>query len=296
MKAATARRWPVRPGVACLSQRSLGEFIMKVFAGMSILGLLMGASTPLHAAQYFASVNCGDRSGTTYDISPRQASEGCENSIDFPNYVEAASEADAGGLHADAHGDGSILGQSTAVISDNYLVSAGPGLAGSPGSLVFTYYVHGVTADPLAKGRVLVTVDSTQVYTDPSAAIAFIQYIDGVDTVAGKGALGVAINFDSPNNIETALQLYSERGTIDFDSTVELVAIQALDSAGRPVAATITGDGGFDYSALAASNAAALGLNVSGVPEPSTWAMMLIGFAGLGGAMLKRARTGAAPA
>jgi hypothetical protein len=47
------------------------------------------------------------------------------------------------------------------------------------------------------------------------------------------------------------------------------------------------GDGGFDYVALAASNAAALGLDggvVAGVPEPSTWAMLLIGFAGLGGA------------
>jgi hypothetical protein len=272
---------------------------MKAFVGISIMGLPMGASTPLHAAQFFASANCGDRSGTTYDISSRQASEGCENSIDYPNYVLAASEADAGGLHAEAHGDGSILGQTTAVISDNYLVSAGPGLAGSPGSLVFTYHVHGVSADPQAKGRVLVTVDSTEAYTDPSAAIAFIQYIDGVDTVASKGALGVAIEFGTPNNIETALQLYSERGEIDFDSTVELVGIQAFDSAGKPVAATITGDGGFDYSALAASNAAALGLDGSGVagaPEASTWAMMLIGFAGLGGAMLHRARTGAATA
>jgi hypothetical protein len=56
------------------------------------------------------------------------------------------------------------------------------------------------------------------------------------------------------------------------------------------------GDGGFDYVALAASNAAALGLNVSGVPEPSTWTMMLIGFAGFGGAVLRRARKGAATA
>jgi hypothetical protein len=51
--------------------------------------------------------------------------------------------------------------------------------------------------------------------------------------------------------------------------------------------AAITGDGGIDYVALAASNAAALGLDVvvvAGVPEASTWAMMLIGFAGLGGA------------
>jgi hypothetical protein len=33
-----------------------------------------------------------------------------------------------------------------------------------------------------------------------------------------------------------------------------------------------------------------------GVPECSTWAMMLVGFAGLGGAVLRRARSGAATA
>jgi PEP-CTERM motif len=35
--------------------------------------------------------------------------------------------------------------------------------------------------------------------------------------------------------------------------------------------------------------------SAGGVPEPSTWAKLLIGFAGLGGAMLRRARRGAAP-
>jgi hypothetical protein len=269
---------------------------MKAFVGISVVSLLLGATTPLHAAAYLASVNCGDRNGTVYEESSRDASEGCSNSIDYPSYVAAGAEANAGGLHADAHGDGHITPQSEANMSDNYLVSAAPGLAGAKGSLVFTYYVHGVSADPLAKGRVWVTVDSTEVYTDPAAATAFIQYIDGVDSVASKGAIGVAFTFDAVQNIETTLSLYSEQGDINFDSTVELVGIQAFDSAGKPVAATITGDGGFDYGKLAASNAAALGLDVSGVPEASTWAMMLIGFAGLGGAMLRGARRGATAA
>jgi hypothetical protein len=106
---------------------------MKAFVEMSILGLLLGASTPLHAAQYFASASCGG-SGT-YDISSTDANEGCENSVDYPNYVEAGAEADPSGLHAGAHGDGHLVGQSVAVVTDNYLVSAGPSLTGAQGSL-----------------------------------------------------------------------------------------------------------------------------------------------------------------
>jgi hypothetical protein len=103
----------------------LGEFVMKAFVGISLLGLLVGASTPLRAAQYFASASCGG--SATYDISSTDANEGCEQSTNYPNFVEAGAEADPGGLHAGAHGDGHLIGQATAVISDNYLVSAGPG-------------------------------------------------------------------------------------------------------------------------------------------------------------------------
>jgi hypothetical protein len=263
---------------------------MKTLIGISILGMLMNAALPLRAAEYFASTNCQNRGGAVYETSTTFASSGCANSIDYPGFVTAGAEAADETLHADAHGDGHLDAEAVAVMSDNYLVSAGPGQTGASGSIVFTYYVHGVSTDPHAMGRVLVTVDSTAVYTDPSAAIAFIQYIAGADSVASQGAMGVAFEFGVAQNIETGLTLSSENGEINFDSTVELVGIQAFDSAGKPVSATITGDGGFDYSALAASNAAALGLDVSGVPESSTWAMMLVGFAGLAFAGRQAAR------
>jgi hypothetical protein len=287
-------------GRACGSRLFLtiqGELIMKAFFGISILGLLVGASAPVHATTYFAQAKCGGAG--TYDIETnRPADDGCAFSTqNNTNFVEAGAEADPGGLHADAHGDNHEDGQATAVITDSYLVTF-PGLAGTSGTLKFTYYVHGVTSDPGAKGKVLVSVDSEDVYTDPAAAIAFIQYIDGAETVAGQGAIGVSFQFGGANDIETALELESENGTINFDSTAELIGIQAFNSAGKPVAASIVGDSGIDYVALAASNAKALGLDdgggVAGVPEASTWAMMLIGFAGLGGAALYRARRGAA--
>jgi hypothetical protein len=268
----------------------LEELNMKPFARISILGLLLVAAAPGRAAVFSASANCGNYGGGSYTANSTSASEGCSNSIDYPKSVVAGAEADAGGLHAGAQGDGHLLGQAGAGVRDNYLVSAGPNLAGATGTLVFTYNIHGVTSGPFAKGRVLVTVDDAAVYTDPAAAVAFLQYFDGGDLgVDSEGGLGIAINFDSPNDIETYLEVYSESGFIDFNSTVELVGIQAFNSAGKPVSATITGDGGFDYSALAASNAAALGLNAGAVPEPSTWAMLLIGFAGLGYAGYRRA-------
>jgi len=46
---------------------------------------------------------------------------------------------------------------------------------------------------------------------------------------------------------------------------------------------TLTGD-------LAASYSGTLNVQVAPVPEPATWAMMLIGFAGVGMAMRRRRR------
>jgi hypothetical protein len=40
------------------------------------------------------------------------------------------------------------------------------------------------------------------------------------------------------------------------------------------------------------SDKAAMGRNDTPIPEPSTWAMMLVGFAGLGLAGYRRAKTG----
>ncbi len=270
---------------------------MKTFVGMSIFGLLLGASAPVHATSYYASTRCGVDAPTYDEETNKAAEDGCAFSTP-DGAVEAAADADPGGLHADAIASDLYIGQATAVITDSYLVTS-PGLAGTSGTLKFTYFVHGVTSGAHAKGRVLVTVNSTDVYTDPAASIAFIQYIDSAETVAGEGAIGVSFQFGGANDIETALQLQADRGTVDFDDTVELIGIQALNSAGKPVAASITGDSGIDYVALAASNAKALGLEgggggVSAVPEASTWAMILLGFAGLGCVGYRKAKNGKA--
>ncbi len=56
---------------------------------------------------------------------------------------------------------------------------------------------------------------------------------------------------------------------------------------------TITGTGGWPTTEFAVDNIVVSGGGVpGGVPEPSTWAMMLAGFAGLGFAGYRRARAG----
>jgi hypothetical protein len=248
--------------------------------GLSAAAFLLALAAPVHAADYYVSVRCGAGLPSTNDSS-FDASNGCSNSINYPNYVLAAADANSGGLHAEAHGDGHQIGQADAILTDNYVVNA-PGMSGAPGTLKFTYYIHGTSAGPNSQGRVELSVSSNDVYTDPLSAIAFVQYFNGKALVGTTAGLGVALTFGAGNNIATWLDLYSGQGEINFDSTVLLVGLQAFDSAGNPVNATITGDGGLDYSALAASNAASLGLGVSSVPEPSTWALMLVGFAAAG--------------
>jgi hypothetical protein len=264
---------------------------MKAIVGISVIGLLLGAVAPLHAAEYFASANCEGKfdseSGADF------AGAVCSNSASSTAFLSASSEADASGLHAAAHGADFNDASADAVLTDNYFVASG-GPPGTPGTLDFTYYVHGISADPSAMGSVLVTADNTNVFTDPAAAIVFEKDINGAAVIAGTGTLGVGVTIGVPTAVETDLHVLSLQGFIDFSDTVELVGIQAFDSDGHPISATITGDGGFNYSALAASNAAALGLNAGSVPEASTWMMLLAGFVSLGGAMLFRSRSGAA--
>jgi hypothetical protein len=263
----------------------------KTLVPLSAIGLLLAAAAPAHPAEYTASANCEG----TEEIESGSAFAGaeCGYGISYPTFgfVSATSEADPTGLYASAHGAGYLDGTADAIISDNYFVASG-GSPGSTGTLDFTFYVHGISADPSAIGQAEITADNPAVpVTTPGGDILFEQSIDGVDTVSATSSLGVGVTLGVPNGIEVDLHLYSLAGYIDFSDTVELVGIEAFDSNGNPISGDIMGDGGFDYSVLAANNAAALGLTAANAPEAPTWALLLIGFAGLGGATLYRGRS-----
>ena len=259
---------------------------MKAFVRLCVIGALLCAAAPGHPAEYTASANCGGSqqvvSGSTY------AGAECGYPITYPvlGFISATSEANSSGLYVSAHGAGYTDGTADAIMSDNYFVASGAVPTGSPGTLVFTYYVHGLSADPSAMGRVLLTADNPEIIT--SSDILFEQSVDGAAVISSTGSLGVGVTIGVPTAIETDLNLYSLSGFIDFSDTVELVGVQVLDSNGDPISATVTGDGGFNYSALAASNAAALGLNAAPAPEASTWAVIVVGFAGLAYAARRR--------
>ncbi len=261
---------------------------MKACVRLSVLGLLLGAAAPAHPAEYTASANCGGKQDLELGATFAGAECGYAVTYPYPGFISASSEANAAGLYASAHGSGSEDGTADAIFSDNFFVASG-GAPGSVGSLVFTYYVHGLSADPSASGEVRLTADNPAMpSTILGGNVVFEQSVEGVATVSATSSLAVGVSLGLPNAIEVDLNLYSLAGFINFSDTVELVGIKVLDDNGRPVAGDVTGDGGFDYTKLAASNAAALGLNgATAAPEASTWAMLLIGFLSLGGARLR---------
>lgn len=264
---------------------------MKAYVRLSAVGLLLSAANPVRPAEYSALANCGGNQDN--ESGAAAAGANCGYSITYPSvgFVSAFSEADATGLYVSAHGAGYTDATADAITSDNYSMSAGGGPPGATGSVVFTYYVHGLSADPSADGQIRLTADNPAFpVINPGQDVVFEQTVKGVATVANVSSLAVGVALGVPNAIEVDLNLYSLAGYIDFSDTVELVGIKVLDSDGKPIGGDVTGDGGFDYTTLAAANAAALGLNVGGVPEASTWGMLLTGFAGLGGVALYRER------
>jgi hypothetical protein len=262
---------------------------MKAFVRPCVIGALLCAAAPGHAAEYTASANCG---GSQQVVSgSTSAGAECGYPITYPvfGFISASSEADSAGLYVAAHGAGYNDGTADAIVSDNFFVASGVLPAGSPGSLVFTYYVHGLTADPSAMGQVRLTADNPSMpSTAPGGNVVFEQTIQGAATIETTSSLAVGVSLGVPTGIEVDLNLYSLAGYIDFSDTVELVGIKALDSAGNPISGDVTGDGGFDYTTLAADNAAALGLNAAPAPEASTWALIVVGFAGLAYAARRR--------
>jgi len=89
-----------------------------------------------------------------------------------------------------------------------------------------------------------------------------------------------------------------------FDATTDMVVqTEALGFAASAWTASFMdtlAPGDYEVLVTGTSNTNALGVGgsviTSGVPEPSTWAMMVLGFAGLGYAAFRRSAKGQAPA
>src|ERR1700722_17875542 len=98
----------------------------------------------------------------------------------------------------------------------------------------------------------------------------------------------VALNPNSLYWIEVSVQSASDESVIEWGTTAD---ISGPDVAGNYSAWSLTDDGFFRNKGIDPfAFDSALQMEVDVVPEPSTWGMMLVGFAGLGYAGYRRAK------
>ena len=123
---------------------------------------------------------------------------------------------------------------------------------------------------------------------DTSAAAIAADGLVMLSTVAGTNA---QLYLDDAENILGSLSA----NYLDVDPTGEFVLIDGFPGNGGTNTALIYGDYYFTEALLRLQNVLdgkPGWVLYSPVPEPSTWAMMLLGFAGLGFAGYRRARAG----
>jgi hypothetical protein len=119
----------------------------------------------------------------------------------------------------------------------------------------------------------------------PSADITSFSFNDGLQTIDNTNATGSAFAFKTDAS-----------GNITFWQVTVFIGTVASDSIGTVNAPTILGV--FDQGVFQNSNGGnrslpgTWSLMSSGTPEPASWAMMLVGFGGLGVAMRARRKVG----
>jgi hypothetical protein len=171
-------------------------------------------------------------------------------------------------------GSGSVARTSQVITLFNYQINSGP---------IFTIFSANLLGDT-ASVRGL----------DGGAFVDLAGFTVGVGSVSGSDTV-YTFRTEAPSGptFDLTLGLYagsypSPLGGIanaDFSETVRLSSIETFDASGHAFDfGSITGASGRIYDATGVHTA------VVGTPEPSTWAMMLLGFAGLGFVSCRRAR------
>lgn len=157
-----------------------------------------------------------------------------------------------------------------------------PGAFGAPVTLTMSMPVNGAfSGDGQVSGEIA--------FSDPNAGISFVQ-----DNLLAN-ALSPSFDFTQTFNVFGGDQLFwrmdliAQAGTTN-DSGLLQTSMADVSHTGRLFFDLPSGDGlvgvsGHDYASILPT--------VDGVPEPGTWAILLLGFGGMG-AVLRRARRGQA--
>jgi PEP-CTERM motif len=333
----------------------LGEFVVKKLAGMSILGLLMGALAPLHDGMALAQpIELDvDVTGSVYTVpgepvagqpvtklpvttmsSPSyvQSSGSVSEKTHVPGdaysegaFVTAWAAAEAGSVHARASvgaaettpsvlmGDGlayipdssstGAVVTSGAEFYDHVTLSSAILPIGTPVSFNVNFYADGSYQGDLyplnftfgytfagvsyaceAPNLGCAGVDALPGRIDNTYGGVFSAKIGDTVEIGAFVGIGGAALVDAADLAEAGPN-WSERAqkssTIDMSNTAGVWIGPISDDV------TFTSASGFDY---AIDPLTTTPVGVTGVPEASTWAMMLLGFAGLGYAGYRRQR------
>jgi hypothetical protein len=116
----------------------------------------------------------------------------------------------------------------------------------------------------------------------------------GAGNISGSGFVqGFVTDVSSVTNLDVNIGLFASSypgpfigiANNDFYSTAKLTSIILRDAAGNPITFSVVGASGTIYDNNGAHAAA-----VAAVPEPSSWALILSGFALVGGQLRRRKR------
>jgi hypothetical protein len=132
--------------------------------------------------------------------------------------------------------------------------------------------VYPTTQSPIVSETVTIGNISVGITTSPQGQVNVTQYYNGSSTIEDQDFQQV-----DANTAIVSQAYFVANGTDTISSFVQPLTLTALDGSGHQ---NVSFE--FTTSPYTIVEGPVTGLNVSAVPLPSTWPMMLLGFAGLG--------------
>jgi hypothetical protein len=248
-----------------------------------------------------AGVSAASASGTdrSFDEGAQAASAGSATAGLGAVHVLSTAVAEASGCCSSARGSSNA----SASYTDSFVLGSSTIAAGTLATLSFDILVNGI-ADGGGSGAAWAGMSAWGARTTVNGTVYQTSFerrataAEGVTTTGdGFGLFTFTANVVFGQSVNVQLSAYTNaiaqvapggnfaQFTADLGHTVSWEGIRSLtvDGVGVTDFTAISGDTGFDFARGYGAG------SVTGVPEPSAWAVLVLGFAG-SGAMLRRRR------